>query len=110
MACPRCGREPEAEDRFCRACGTPVVLAAVPPIPPTPPTVSLRPPVSRSALYTTTGLALVAFILLLAVYLVTRSSTLFFACCFPVGFAFAILLAAGMFGLLKRQPLRGDLR
>ena len=106
MACPRCGREPEAEDRFCRACGTPVVLAAPPP---TPPSV-LRPPVPRSALYTTTGLALVAFILLLAVYLVTRSSTILVACCVPVGFAFAILLAAGMFGLLKRQPLRGDLR
>ena len=82
------------------------MLAAPPPI---PPTVALRPPVSRSALYTTTGLALVAFILLLAVYLVTRSSTIFVACCVPVGFAFAILLAAGMFGLLKRQPLRGDL-
>ena len=106
VACPRCGREPEPEDRFCRACGTPVVLAAPPP---TPPTVALRPPVSRSALYTTTGLALVAFILLLAVYLVTRSSTIFVACCVPVGFAFAILLAAGMFGLLKKQTFGRDL-
>ena len=78
------------------------------PPPPTPPTLP-RPPVSRSALYTTTGLALVAFILVFAVYLVTRSSTIFVACCVPVGFAFAILLAAGMFGLLKKQPLRGDL-
>jgi hypothetical protein len=56
-----------------------------------------------------TGLAIVAFILLLAVSLVTRSRTLFVACCVPVGFAFVILLAAGLFGLLKKQPLRGDL-
>jgi len=55
------------------------------------------------------ALALIAVIVPLAFYLVTRSSTLFAACCVPAGFAFSLLLVAGLFGFLKKQGLRGDL-
>ena len=55
------------------------------------------------------GFVLIAVVLLLALYLVTRSSTLFAACCVPAGFAFSLLLVAGLFGFLKKQGFRGDL-
>lgn len=54
------------------------------------------------------GFALVGLILLIAAFLVTRSSLLFAMCCVPAGFAFVVLLVGG---LLKRSrsPFRGDL-
>jgi len=61
------------------------------------------------ALWTTMGFALIVVIVLLAFYLVTRSPTLFAACCVPAGFAFSLLLVAGLFGFLKKRPFRGDL-
>jgi len=53
--------------------------------------------------------AFIAAVFLLALYLGTRSSTLFAACCVPVGFAVALLAVAGLFGFLKKQAFRGDL-
>lgn len=117
LPCPNCGREltyVRMYDRlYCHACTryapkgygqTAMAPGVGGTTPPTASAAAKRPDLTASMV----GFLVVGLALLIAAYLVTRSSILFAGCCVPAGFVVVILLVGGLMKS-SRKAFRGDL-